>query len=80
MDFVFSLFLCCGVLVCSSGFYYYGQTMERQIKQIEEDLVEVRMALKEYEFAASVVRKVRAQNKALDEKLARAHKLKRRKR
>lgn len=80
LDLFVTLFLSAVVLVCCSGFYYYGQTLEQQIKQIESDVVEVRMALKEYQFAASVVRKTRAENRALDEKLAKAYKLKRRKR
>ena len=75
----FSLLLGSSVLVCASGFYYYGQTVELEIKRIDEQRVEVEMELKQCEFAATVIRKIQAQNKALDEKLKRAYKLAHRK-
>lgn len=68
------------VPLCSWGFYNYGQALEQRIKQIDEERFQVEAELKQCETAAQVIRKIQALDKALDEKLKRAHKLKRRKR
>ena len=80
LDLFFTLFLGSMVLIGSSAFYYYGQTLEQQIKQTQEEVSQVQAELKQCETAAQFIRKIRAKDKALDEKLKRAYKLKRRKR
>lgn len=79
-DIFFSLFLSCAVLVSCSAFYRYGENLEQRIKVIEEDIVIVEGELHQMDVAARVIRQTREQDKALDQKLAKAHKLKRRKR